>query len=76
MEPLEKDVDTEVACPFPQEQGLCSAHTRHPAPSPVQGSWKKGAECSAEEEVRRAGQGSPNLGSALASPLPSFLTFE
>lgn len=76
IQPLEKDVDTELACPFPQEQGLCSAHTRHSAPSPVLGSQKKGAEHSAKVEVGQAGLGSPSLGSVLALLLPSFLTLE
>lgn len=61
MQPPEKDVDAELACSFPQEQGLCSAHTRHPAPSPVLDSRNKGAEHRAEAEVGWAGL-SPGLG--------------
>lgn len=76
MQPPEKDMDAELACSFSQEQGLCSAHTRHPAPSPVLDSRNKGAKHRAEAEVGWAGLGSPSLGLVLAPPLPSFLTYE
>lgn len=59
----------------PRGQGLCSAHTRHPGPSPVPGSWQA-CQDGAKAEAGQAGLGSTSLGSVLAPTLPSGLTFE
>lgn len=68
------DMAMEPACLFHAGRG-CSAHTRHPGPSPVPGSWQT-CQDGAKAEAGQTGVGSASLGSVLAPRLPSGLTFE